>query len=949
MADAIVSPLLEKLASTTYQYVAGEVKLVLNVKKEVEEFAWNLQAIESVLEDAERRQMKEANVQNWLDNLKEISYMMVDVLDEWHTDILRQEVEKQDREGADHLAPQRKVSFSIFARCFCLGQVGKVIVRREIALKIKDLNVRLAEIYKQRKMYSFQPTEKVIQKQQTSSFVDMSEIFGREKEKDSLIRKLVSDSSEEGKGLLIIPIVGMGGMGKTTLAQLAYNDAKVKAHFRKRIWVCVSEPFDEIRIAKEISGDASSSSTGLDHVLESMSESIKGVKFLLVLDDVWTDDRKKWDQLKVPLMQNGAEGSRILVTTRKQNVASMMRATSHMINLAELSEQNCLSIFNHMAFSGREVDEFEVFGDISREIVKKCKGLPLVAKTLGSMMQDKKTRNEWLDVLNSRIWDWEEVEQEVFQPLFLSYYDLAPRNRCCLLYCAIFPKDYEFSRDVLINFWMAQDYLNSRENKDKRKIGYAVFDNLVARSFFQDFKKDIRTGAIIGCKMHDIVHDFVQFITKKECLITESEGANQKIDILGSKVHHLTLTSIADSQALLSITSGNCKNLRTLVTTHSRVDTVYGRFISKLKSLRTIKLCLSYTSIEELPEEIGELVHLRHIDLSESRNLKKLSDTICGLYNLYTLDLRGCYALKKLPDNMGKLISLKHLYVGRCSSLEYLPKGIGRLTSLQTLDVCPLFSVDNDEAFQVGDLGNLNQLQGSLSIRILGKVKDGSEAQLRGNKQLFRLDLDFGKVVYEAGDCSERIMTVFRPHDDLESLRIDWNYNDVYFGSTFPNWLRSLNKLRFLDLSKNEGCQVLPALGKLPFLEKLSVGGMLRVKKVGGEFLGVGDDDQTSSSFKSSSPILFPKLKRLQFWGLESWKDWEGVKGWNVNSGITIMPCLSSLEIYHCSRLETLPDFLWKTPLQNLSIVSCSQLAARCKEGRWPKIFEIPNVEYHDC
>ena len=112
------------------------------------------------------------------------------------------------------------------------------------------------------------------------------------------------------------------------------------------------------------------------------------------------------------------------------------------------------------------------------------------------MMRDKRTRNEWLDVLKSRIWDWEEVEQEVFQPLFLSYYDLAPRNRCCLLYCAIFPKDYEFSRDVLINLWMAQDYLNSRENKDKRKIGHAVFDNLVARSFFQDFEKNIDTGAI---------------------------------------------------------------------------------------------------------------------------------------------------------------------------------------------------------------------------------------------------------------------------------------------------------------------------------------------------------------------------------------------------------------------------------------------------------------------
>ncbi|XP_018505807.2 putative disease resistance protein RGA3 [Pyrus x bretschneideri] len=455
MADALVSTLLEKLATMAYEYIEDEVKLVLNVKKEVEEFAGNLKAIQAVLEDAERRKMKEANVQHWLDNLKEISYQIVDVLDEWNTDILRQQIEKREREGATHLAPQKKVCFSIFARCFGHGPVGKVISRHEIAHKIKDLNGELAEIYKQRQMYNFQLTEKVIQKQQTSSFVDIFEIFGREKEKDSLIRKLVSDTSREGRGLLIIPIVGMGGMGKTTLAQLAYNDAKVKAHFQKRIWVCVSEPFDEIKIAKAISGDASSSSNELDHVLEYMSRSIEGVKFLLVLDDVWTEDSKKWNQLKFSLMQNGAEGSRILVTTRKQNVANMMRATSHVINLVELSEQNCLSVFNHMAFSNREIGMFEVFGEISGEIVKKCKGLPLVAKTLGSMMRNKRTRSEWLKVLNSKIWDWEEVEQEVFQPLFLSYYDLAPRNKCCLLYCAIFPKDYEFSRDELINLWMA--------------------------------------------------------------------------------------------------------------------------------------------------------------------------------------------------------------------------------------------------------------------------------------------------------------------------------------------------------------------------------------------------------------------------------------------------------------------------------------------------------------
>ncbi|KAB2616735.1 disease resistance protein RGA3 [Pyrus ussuriensis x Pyrus communis] len=108
MADALISALLEKLASMTYEYVAEEVKLVLNVEKEVKEFARNLKAIRAVLEDAEQKQVKEASVRDWLDNLKEISSDMVDVLDDWNGEILRQQVEKQEREGTSAVVAKKK-------------------------------------------------------------------------------------------------------------------------------------------------------------------------------------------------------------------------------------------------------------------------------------------------------------------------------------------------------------------------------------------------------------------------------------------------------------------------------------------------------------------------------------------------------------------------------------------------------------------------------------------------------------------------------------------------------------------------------------------------------------------------------------------------------------------------------------------------------------------------
>ncbi|XP_050159594.1 putative disease resistance protein RGA3 [Malus sylvestris] len=943
MAEALISVLLEKLASVTYQYVGEEVKLVLNAEKDVQEFEAKLKAIRAVLEDAELRQVKEKSVGKWLEDLTDVSYKMDNVLDEWNTEILKQQVEKQEEHGGStSLVTKKKmkaVCFSIPSSCFSFGQVRRVIRHHDIALEMKRLNEDLDEIAKQRERYNFRFTERAISEQpervETDSSVDESIIFGREQQKEVLVSKLSNESSREERGLLVIPIVGMGGMGKTTLAQLAFNDENVKACFDIKIWICVSDPFDVNKIAKAIISGAKGvipNSNTLEDLFQCMSEVIKGKKFLLVLDDVWTPDSKRWEKLELRLMQSGARGSRILVTTRKQEVVDMMGAPAHTIYLERLSEQYCLSIFNYMAFLNREKDS--VLGDIGEKISKKCEGLPLAAKTLGSLMRDKKTRKEWQEVLNSKIWELDDVEEQVFKPLLLSYFDLVPMVKQCLLYCAIFPKDHEIDKDHLIELWMSQDYLYSKGKIEKKIIGQRSFDNLVMRSFFQDFEKD-HDGNIWMCKMHDIVHDFLQFLTQNECFTMEVKGGNDTIESLGDKIRHLTLL-LAPEGPFPHVSFSNCKtDLRTLATFGSKFTVVDSTLMSQLKHLRTLNL--SGNSIEELTEEIGGLVHLRFLDLSYSRGLKKLPNGVCNLYNLQTLRLNWCGKLESLPQSMGKLINLKHLYVEGCDELKYLPKGIGRLTNLRRLDRCPVGGgKDDDEAFKLGDLRNLDQLQGELWIEIVGDVKvaagEHEKASPLGNKQqLSELSIE------ECGTAE--ILNFLRPHPNLEYLRIK-GYN----GSTAPNWIMSLNNLRVLDLAWWKECEVLPPLGILPSLERLIVMGMKGVKKVGVEFLGI--EKETSSA--SSCISLFPKLKTLKLWYMEAWEEWKGVEEWKEeDSHITIMPCLSSLDIIDCSQLTTLPDFLRKTPLQILHIIHCGNLARGCQKGRgkeWPKISHIPNI-----
>ncbi|CAL2245850.1 unnamed protein product [Prunus armeniaca] len=237
MAEALISVLIEQLASIIQKQVEQEVRLVVGVKKEVAKLTRNFKAIQVVLENAEERQVKEVDVRYWLESLKDVSHEMDDVLDEWSTEILKQQIQTQEKEA---------------------GNASSTSTTKKELNKLNDKKVLLSLI--------------------RLGLVNKKEIF---------VKKLLSESAQGGATCLVIPIIGMGGIGKTTLAQLAYNDENVPAHFNTRIWVCVSDTFDENKIATAIIEDLKKPSNEL-HTLKSFThESVSGKKFLLVLDNVW--------------------------------------------------------------------------------------------------------------------------------------------------------------------------------------------------------------------------------------------------------------------------------------------------------------------------------------------------------------------------------------------------------------------------------------------------------------------------------------------------------------------------------------------------------------------------------------------------------------------------------------------------------------------------------------
>ncbi|CDP20962.1 unnamed protein product [Coffea canephora] len=573
MAELSVAKIIDVLGDVAVKQLGKKINLVMGVEEEVENIKDMLETIQKMLHDAERRRLEEP-VGKWLEKLEDITYEMDDVLDEWNFKIHRAK-----NEGTNQNARMQPT------------------LRNK---KIKKINERLELTLEKARQFNFITSGGISDSQDfqriiTTSIIDESEVCGRKADMEKLLDQVLSESSGQGrKRVQIISVVGAGGSGKTTLAQLLFNDDRVKKHFELKKWVCVSHPFDEKRIARAILAsleESSLDSLELEQLLQQLKTTFSGKRFLLVLDDVWTEDDSKWKPFKDSL-KDGAPGSVILVTTRSHRVATVV-GTTHTHQMTQMSDSDCWLIMQRLAFANKSGDLCKKVKRIGQKISEKCKGLPLAAKTMGSLLRFKDTVQQWQNVLDSEIWQLEEAAVELFPHLYLSYNELSPELKRCFSYCAVFPKDHVIVVEELISLWIAQGYVRPRRRGEHLDlVGLEYFNNLTMRSFFQEVQKFGTFDEYEQCKMHDIVHDFAQFLTKSECHALDGTGRN---------------------------------------------------------------------SSTEIPAEIGRLIHLRHLDLSQNRFVA-LPETICDLYYLETLNIYYCDKLSCLPERIEGLVHLRHLF-----------------------------------------------------------------------------------------------------------------------------------------------------------------------------------------------------------------------------------------------------------------------------------------------
>ncbi|XP_048320589.2 putative disease resistance protein RGA3 [Ziziphus jujuba] len=545
MAEALFSVVFENLNSL----IKKEFGLLWGVNKEMENLSSILSTICAVLQDAEERQMGDRAIKNWLQKLKDVADELDDILYE-----CSMEASQLEHKG-QRLGSTQKVTASFLS---CLNPKN-TLSRYRIAKKMKHVSDKLDKLSKERMNFHLREVVEdrryvqVSNKQETDSFVDKKHVYGREIDKDKIVEFLV-DNSRNSNDLLIYPIVGMGGMGKTTLAKIVFNDERVSEHFETKLWVCVSEDFDVKRLIKAIIESATEKvceALDMDPLKRRLHNILERKKFFLVLDDVWNEHQDHWESLK-NVLACGINGSSILVTTRLQNVARIM-GTIPMHELFGLPEDDCWSVFKHRAF-GNDSEERPSLVKIGKEIVRKCKGNPLATKTLGSLLRFESEEKEWVSIKESELWNLPQDETSILPALKLSYLHLPIELRRCFAFCAMFPKDYLIVKETLLHLWIANDLISSRGNMEEEEIGNKICKELYSRSFFQDANDE----GLSCFKMHDLLHDLAQSIMEDECRVIEND---RPVNL--SRVRHLTLSY---SDPPFDILSALCKaeSLRTL-------------------------------------------------------------------------------------------------------------------------------------------------------------------------------------------------------------------------------------------------------------------------------------------------------------------------------------------------------------------------------------------------
>ncbi|MFS7926027.1 putative P-loop containing nucleoside triphosphate hydrolase, leucine-rich repeat domain superfamily [Helianthus anomalus] len=790
MAEIIASEILKAILKTLASVVFNTYDRSNGIHSELKKLESTLIKIQSLLNDASQKETTNEAVQQWLNDLRHLAYDVDDVLDDLATEDMRREFDQQSgaiTSQVRKLVPTCCINLSLSERLH--PKLDNITAKFEDLEKEKD-RLGLINLKHEKPKRPYQ-----------TSLLDTSRIVGRQEEIKELLVKLFENGSCT-QNFSIVPIVAMGGLGKTTLAKLLYDDAEVKKHFELKAWVSVSDQFDIFNISKVILQSVQGEDKELtdQNLLQvALKNQLKEKRFLIVLDDVWSESYDDWQTLVSPFKEC-APGSKIIMTTRKVQLLTKLGCV-HLHHVQTLSHDDAVSLFAQHALGADNFDSHPFLKQYGEGIVEKCDGLPLALTVLGRSLRTKNDEEEWKELLNNEIWRLVE------------------------------------------------------------RLGVEYFEELLSRSLFQHAPNNKSLFV-----MHDLLNDLATSVAREFFLRLDVEKVKDFRKEALEKYRHMSFVreeyeAYSKFKPIKSATS-----LRTFLPVSVELEDSWEEFYLSSKILVDLLpelpflrvLSLSGYFISEVPETVGSLKHLRYLNLSGTL-ITCLPEDVGNLFNLQLLILYRCNSLSMLPINFSKLKNLRHLDIRDTPLLSKIPLGIGKLKSLQTLSK---IIIGGDNGLAIAELKDLTNLHGKTHIKGLEKVEiapHASEANL-SQKRLSGLELEWSDVFNDSRKESleKEVLNALKPHSEsLIKLGIV-----SYGGIEYPDWVGDTSYLNLISVSLRgcKQCTSLPPLGQLPSLKELYIEDINEVKAMGSELIGTG------RAFTSLEVLELRNMKRLEVW-----------------------------------------------------------------------------------
>ncbi|KAF7081787.1 hypothetical protein CFC21_085692 [Triticum aestivum] len=727
----VVTGAMGSLLPKLGELLVSEYKLQKGVKEDVESLEREMKSMNAALVKVAEvpRDQLDNQVIIWADELRELSYDMEDVVDNFLVYVKGSE--------SDAVTDSNKLK-GLMVKMTNLFTKGKT--RHQIADAMRDIKNRAQEVADRHNRYRVDDAvanaagKHKVDPRLLALYKTQKELVGIEDARNELTNMLTDgvgdgDVPKKQHMMKMVSILGPGGLGKTTLAKAVYDT--LQTQFECTAFVPVGRNPEVKKVLRDILLEVGKKQEHIGDVailderqlINILQRLLENARYLIVIDDIW--DLEAWNIIKCALLDNN-HGSRVITTTRILDVATN---TGDIYKLKPLSHHLSEELFYTRLFGGKDKCPFGQPAEVSDKILQKCGGVPLAIITIASLLAGK-PMEDWSKVFNSIGFGSGDSNTDVENTrkiLLFSYYDLPYYLRSCLLHMSVYPEDYLIRKDKLIWQWVAEGFVSEEPGVSLFETGERYFNELANRSMIQPVEYR-QPYTIDACRIHDMVLDMICLLSKQQNFVTILDSNEKNIPSpcnarrLAVQNRAVPLTNMSmpkvrswyaimcDPNALPSLS--NFQVLRVLDMEKCGFDKDHPYHLEHFRRLPQLRyLGLKGTYISKLPEEIGELKFLQTLDL-RSTYIRELPESIGLLRQLKCLhaDVNGVGIT--VPNWIGNLTSLEELHLNAADKSCIFVKELRKLTELRVL-FCRL-TADVDECWMkcfVESLCNLRKIQ----------------------------------------------------------------------------------------------------------------------------------------------------------------------------------------------------------------------------------------------